>query len=365
MSEEQYSEAPRRRESEDEETSFLSHLVELRGRLMRILLCVAVVFACLFPFSETLYTWLSGPLLVHLPEGTSMIAIEVASPFLIPFKLTLMVAIFLAIPYILYQAWAFVAPGLYRHEKRIARPLLFAATILFYVGCLFAYFVVMPIVFGFITKVAPSGVEVMTDINRYLDFVLVMFLAFGLSFEVPVVTVVLVAMGVALVKGMSLRDVIDGFVSGCKGVTIGAIVLALAVTIQEVTSALGTADYVVATLGDVIPAVVLPAAFLVLCMLTAFSTGTSWGTYAVIFPVALPLAWAVAPDVGFLTLCFGSVVGGSVFGDQCSPISDTTILSSLSTGTDLMDHVYTQLPMALAAAGVAAVAYTVLAAFMV
>jgi Na+/H+ antiporter NhaC len=179
------------------------------------------------------------------------------------------------------------------------------------------------------------------------------------------VLALLVAMGVALVKGMSLQDVIDGFVSGCKGVTIGAIVLGLAVTLQEVAAALGTAEYVVVTLGDVIPAVVLPAALLVLCMLTAFSTGTSWGTYAVIFPVALPLAWAVAPDVGFLTLCFGAVLGGSVFGDQCSPISDTTILSSLATGTDLMDHVYTQIPMALAAAGVAAVAYTVLAAFMV
>ena len=179
------------------------------------------------------------------------------------------------------------------------------------------------------------------------------------------VLAVLVAMAVALAKGMSLKDVMNGFVSGCKGVTIGAIVLALAVTLKDVADALGTAQYVVASLGDLIPAVALPAALLVLCMLTAFSTGTSWGTYAVIFPVALPLAWAVAPEVDYLTLCFGAVVGGAVFGDQCSPISDTTILSSLSTGTDLMDHVYTQLPMALAAAGVAAVAYTLLAAFMV
>ncbi len=175
------------------------------------------------------------------------------------------------------------------------------------------------------------------------------------------VLAVLVAMGIALTKGMRLQEVIDGFVDGCKGVTIGAIVLALAVTLKTVADAVGTAPYVVQTFGEAIPAVILPAALLVLCMLVAFSTGTSWGTYAVIFPVALPLAWAIHPDPFFLTLCFGAVTGGSVFGDQCSPISDTTILSSLATGTDLMDHVTTQLPMAMGAAGVAAVAYTLLA----
>ena len=179
------------------------------------------------------------------------------------------------------------------------------------------------------------------------------------------VLAVLVAFGAALTKGMSLREAMDGFVDGCKGVTIGAIVLALAVTLKSVADSLGTAAYVVGALGDVIPAAVLPAALLVMCMLVAFSVGTSWGTYAVIFPVAMPLAWAVRPDVGFLTLCFGAVTGGAVFGDQCSPISDTTILSSLATGTDLMDHVTTQLPMATAAAGVAAVVYTLLAAFVV
>jgi Na+/H+ antiporter NhaC len=175
------------------------------------------------------------------------------------------------------------------------------------------------------------------------------------------VLAVLVAMAIALVKGMRLQDVMAGFVSGCKGVTIGAIVLALAVTLQAVTREVGTASYVVATLGDLVSPIILPAALLVLCMVVAFSTGTSWGTYAVIFPVALPLAWAVHPDPLYLTLCFGAVTGGSVFGDQCSPISDTTILSSLATGCDLMDHVYTQLPMALGAAGLAALAYTVLA----
>ncbi len=176
------------------------------------------------------------------------------------------------------------------------------------------------------------------------------------------VLAVLVAMGVALAKGMSLRDVIDGFVSGCKGVTIGAIVLALAVTLKSVADAVGTATYVVAELGDVVSPVALPALLLVVAMFIAFSTGTSWGTYAVLFPVAMPLAWSLVPDPGYLALAFAAVTGGSVFGDQCSPISDTTILSSLATGCDLMDHVTTQLPMAIGAAGGAAILYTLLAA---
>ncbi|HUF88414.1 MAG TPA: Na+/H+ antiporter NhaC family protein [Gemmatimonadota bacterium] len=179
------------------------------------------------------------------------------------------------------------------------------------------------------------------------------------------VLAVLVAMAIALVKGMRLQDVIDGFVDGCKGVTIGAIVLALAVTLKSVSDAVGMAPYVVDTFGQAVPAVILPAALLLLCMGIAFSAGTSWGTYAVIFPVALPLVWAVNPDPTYVALCFGAVTGGAVFGDQCSPISDTTILSSLATGCDLMDHVTTQLPMALTAAGAAGVLYTVIAAFMV
>ena len=176
------------------------------------------------------------------------------------------------------------------------------------------------------------------------------------------VLAVLVAMVVALAKGMSLRDVIDGFVSGCKGVTIGAIVLALAVTLKSVADAVGTAAYVVAELGDVVAPVALPGLLLAVAMFIAFSTGTSWGTYAVLFPVAMPLAWSLVPDPGYLALAFAAVTGGSVFGDQCSPISDTTILSSLATGCDLMDHVRTQLPMAIGAAGGAAILYTVLAA---
>jgi len=172
---------------------------------------------------------------------------------------------------------------------------------------------------------------------------------------------VLAGFAVALVRGMSLSDAMEGFVTGCKGVTIGAIVLALAVTLKSVADALGTADYVVGILGSRVAPPVLPAALLATAMFIAFSTGTSFGTYAVLFPVAMPLAWAVQPDPHFLALCFGAVTGGSVFGDQCSPISDTTILSSLTTGCDLMDHVLTQLPMALGAAGLAALGYTAFA----
>jgi Na+/H+ antiporter NhaC len=179
------------------------------------------------------------------------------------------------------------------------------------------------------------------------------------------VLAVLGAIGIALARGMSLRDAMDGFVSGCKGVTIGAIVLALAVTLKSVADAVGTAPFVVETVGSWIPPIALPATLLVIGMFIAFSTGTSWGTYAVLFPVAMPLAWAVLPDPLFLTLCFGAVTGGAVFGDQCSPISDTTILSSLVSGCDLMDHVLTQLPPALTAAALAALAYTLAALVVV
>ena len=179
------------------------------------------------------------------------------------------------------------------------------------------------------------------------------------------VLAVLVAMGIALARGMKLRDVMEGFVSGCKGVTIGALVLALAVTLKSVADSLGTATYVVQTVGPWVSPVALPAVLLAVTMFVAFATGTSWGTYAVLFPVAMPLAWSVHPDPAFLTLCFAAVTGGSVFGDQCSPISDTTILSSVATGCDLMDHVTTQLPLAITAAVGAGALYTVLAALIV
>ena len=171
------------------------------------------------------------------------------------------------------------------------------------------------------------------------------------------VLAVLVGIGIALAKGMKLQEAIDGFIDGCKGVTIGAVILALAVSLKEVADAVGTAAYVVDLVGDVVAPAMLPGILMVLCMLIAFSTGTSWGTYAVVFPVAVPLAWAVVPDPFFLTLCFSAVIGGAVFGDQCSPISDTTILSSLATGCDLMDHVTTQFPLAILAGVLAMITY--------
>ena len=181
---------------EDSEQPFISHLVELRTRLIHIIVAVVLLFAGMAAYANEIYSYLAGPLLKHLPVGSQMIAIEVASPFLIPLKLTLFVALFVAIPYILYQAWAFIAPGMYQHEKKFALPLLMASIILFYTGAGFAYYVVFPIVFGFIAVTAPSGVAVMTDISHYLDFVLTMFVAFGVSFEVPIVVILLVWSGV-------------------------------------------------------------------------------------------------------------------------------------------------------------------------
>jgi sec-independent protein translocase protein TatC len=201
----------------DTEQPFISHLVELRDRLLRIVLVVAVVFLVLMPFANTLFSMLSGPLLAHLPDESSMIAIEVASPFLIPFKLTLFLAVFISIPWVLYQAWSFIAPGLYRHERRLVLPLLVSSTLLFYAGAAFAYFVVFPLVFAFFTSTAPEGVSVMTDISRYLDFVLTLFFAFGAAFEVPIVTVLLVWTGMATREGLREKRpyvIVGAFVIG-------------------------------------------------------------------------------------------------------------------------------------------------------
>ncbi|MFN2373283.1 MAG: Na+/H+ antiporter NhaC family protein [Cyclonatronaceae bacterium] len=170
----------------------------------------------------------------------------------------------------------------------------------------------------------------------------------------------LAAIFVALIKGMPLAEVMNGFLDGCKGVTIGAIILALAVSFKSVADAVGTANYVVEVAAGALSPVFLPGLLMGICMLIAFSTGTSWGTYAVVFPVARPLAWAVLPDPFFITLCFAAVTGGAVFGDQCSPISDTTILSSLATGCDMMDHVYTQFGLALLAAVLGAIMYSII-----
>jgi len=177
------------------EGTLLSHLLELRNRLLKMVIAVLVLFICLVPFAEQLFTLVAEPLMARLPEGTSMIATQVASPFLTPFKLSLAIAVFLAMPVLLYQAWSFVAPGLYKHERRLLLPLMASSIVLFYAGVAFAYYVVFPLMFAFFTAVAPSGVAVMTDISAYLDFVLALFFAFGLAFEVPVATVLAVWAG--------------------------------------------------------------------------------------------------------------------------------------------------------------------------
>jgi sec-independent protein translocase protein TatC len=173
----------------------LSHLLELRSRLLRCVAALLLVFLALLPFSQRLYSWLAQPLLSRLPAGAKLVAIDVSSPFLVPLKLTFLTAILLAMPMIIYQLWAFVAPGLYRNERKLAVPLLLSAGALFYTGCAFAYFLVLPMVFGFLTRVTPEGVSMMTDIGHYLDFVTVIFVAFGASFEVPVAVVILVLLG--------------------------------------------------------------------------------------------------------------------------------------------------------------------------
>lgn len=185
------------------ELTLIDHLLELRTRLLRAVMAIGVVVIALAPFARQLYTTLAEPLVRYLPEGSSMIAIDVASPFFAPFKLVLILGILIAMPAVIYQAWAFVAPGLYRHEQRLARPLLVASVLLFYAGCAFAYFVVFPVVFNFFTSMAPEGVEVMTDISRYLDFILTLFIAFGLAFQVPVATIVLVVLGITTTETLA------------------------------------------------------------------------------------------------------------------------------------------------------------------
>lgn len=200
-------------EQKDAHMPLVAHLTELRSRLLRIVVIWLLIFLGLFYFANDLYTFISEPLRAYLPDGASMIATDVASPFLTPFKLALISALFLAMPFILHQFWGFIAPGLYRHEKRIALPLLASSIILFYSGMAFAYYVVFPLVFGFFTSVAPEGVAVMTDISAYLDFVMTLFLAFGLSFEIPVATVLLVLAGAVDVA--KLKEVRGYVIVGC------------------------------------------------------------------------------------------------------------------------------------------------------
>lgn len=214
-------------EHEDQELSFLQHLVELRSRLLKSCVAVLVVLVVLLPFSRQLYQILAAPLMSKMPAGSSMIAIDVASPFLTPFKLTLLVSVMVAIPVVLYQMWAFVAPALFKHEKRLARPLLLSSIFLFYAGCAFAYFVVFPLIFGFLTRVAPEGVAVMTDISKYLDFVMTLFIAFGITFEVPIATIILVATGITTV---------DKLTSYRPYIIVGAFALGMVLTPPDIIS---------------------------------------------------------------------------------------------------------------------------------
>ena len=212
--------------TEGQET-FVSHLIELRSRLIRAIVGVIIVFLCLVNWARDIYTLLAAPMLAALPEGGHMIATDVAGAFLVPMKVTLMVAFVIALPYVLYQAWAFVAPGLYAHERRLVLPLIAASVVLFFIGMAFAYFVVFPTVFGFVNKFAPEGVAVMTDIDKYLSFVLTTFLAFGLTFEVPVIVIVLVRVGIVT---------IDQLQQARRYVIVGAFVLAAIFTPPDVVS---------------------------------------------------------------------------------------------------------------------------------
>ncbi len=192
-------------ESTDQPLPLVAHLTELRDRLLRAILAVLIIFIGLFPFANEIYGFVSEPMRALLPEGSSMIATGVLSPFLTPFKLTLITAIFVAIPYVLYQAWSFVAPGMYRHEKRLAIPLLVSSIVLFYAGAAFAYFVVFKLVFGFLNSVAPDFITVLPDINYYLDFVIRMFFAFGLAFEIPIAAILMIWSGVTTADSLARK----------------------------------------------------------------------------------------------------------------------------------------------------------------
>lgn len=210
-----------------DDSSLFTHLIELRDRLLRSVLVILALLIPLFYFGNDLYTFVAEPLLRHMPQGTHMIATEVASPFLTPFKLALIAAVFLAVPYLLYQAWAFIAPGLYQHERRLALPLVVSSTVLFYAGIAFAYYVVFPLVFGFFIGVAPEGVEVMTDISKYLDFVLKLFIAFGIAFEVPIATILMCWTGMTTPDKLAAKR---------PYIIVGAFVIGMLMTPPDVIS---------------------------------------------------------------------------------------------------------------------------------
>lgn len=205
----------------------IEHLIELRSRLMRAVVAILVIFLGLYAFANDIYTFVAQPLMALLPEGSQMIATEVASPFLAPFKLTLVVAVFIAVPYVLHQAWAFVAPGLYDNEKALAIPILASSVGLFYAGAAFAYYVVFPLLFKFFTQTGPEDVTVMTDINAYLNFVLKLFFAFGVAFEIPIATFLLILSGATTVESLSRKR---------PYVVLGCFVIGMLLTPPDVVS---------------------------------------------------------------------------------------------------------------------------------
>lgn len=203
--------------SVEESQPLITHLIELRNRLLKAVICVLVVFVVLVYWANDIYTLLASPLTERLPEGATMIATNVATPFFTPIKLTIIVSVFLSVPFILYQLWAFVAPALYKQEKRLVYPLLVSSTVLFYTGVAFAYYIVFPLVFGFLTSTAPEGVTMATDISSYLDFVLTIFLAFGVCFEVPVAIILLCWTGVTTPEDLRAKRpyiIVAAFVIG-------------------------------------------------------------------------------------------------------------------------------------------------------
>ena len=242
---------PDEEEEQLEEATLVSHLIELRGRLMKAFGTVLVIFICLAPFAERIFAIVAEPLMAQLPENSSMIATQVASPFLTPFKTTLFVALFVGMPVVIYQLWAFVAPGLYRKEKRFAIPLVTSSIVLFYLGIAFAYYVVFPLMFAFFNAVAPEGVTVMTDITAYLDFILVLFLAFGIAFEVPIATVMLVATGMANRESLASKR---------PFVFLGAFVMGMLLTPPDVISQtlLAIPVYLLFEAGIIMSRVMLP-----------------------------------------------------------------------------------------------------------
>ncbi len=209
------------------EQPFVSHLIELRDRLIRMSIAILVVFLVLFPFANEIYTFVAAPLMAQLPEGNTMIATQVAAPFLTPFKLALIAAVFLSMPFLLYQFWGFVAPGLYKHEKRLATPLLISSIFLFYIGVAFAFYVVFPLIFAFLSASTPDGVAMMTDISAYLDFVLALFFAFGIAFEIPIATILLVAAGITTPAALAAKR---------PYVIVGAFVVGMLLTPPDVIS---------------------------------------------------------------------------------------------------------------------------------